>query len=362
MHETTLHFRLSMSVLFVAASVLGQETRASGADEIRAFRKDYTEALMARQDPEFATSEESAAIRSDPARNPDLRFLPRAAALARKHRGIREAVETWVFVLESSSCLPPAERAPLVKEAVAAIKERVTEPWCSTAVRSVADQRAVIGATDAAAVLEAARKSTHTATVGEALLGLARLQSDRGDAAGREAAKKLLTEAAEKHGKTKDYLGAVKDRAAARMAAIDLLQVGRPLPAFEAKTADGADVSSGALKGKVVVICFWWHHDTEFLSAKRRLAALYTKSSAKGLSLIGAVTPSEPSESIVKRMKLEGVEWPQLGDPFGAELAARWAPETYGMHFVVADRKGVVRRVGFGVDAAIKAAEAALAE
>lgn len=342
-------------LLLLVVSLCAQDSKPAGVEEIHEFRRRHTKALMDAPDVTAMTSEELEAFWKDPKRNWNSALVPEAVALARKHAGTMEAVQTWNFVLTSSEALPAKERAAWDKEALAAIKATAAEPWCRSMVTTVAELRSRWTAKEVLEVLEIARKSADSGSAGEALLALARMKAAPGSEAGRKEALALLDEAVEKHGDAKDFRGTIRERAARRRFGIERIRAGAVCPEFTAVDQTGAAVGTTALAGRPFLLCFWSPLNTGFAKLKRELNDFAKCQGDAGTRVYGVVASGD-AESVVAIVAREKLGFPQLVDPFSGGLEQSWDLEGRPFAFVVVDRGGKIRWVGSEPKAAIDAA------
>ncbi len=124
--------------------------------------------------------------------------------------------------------------------------------------------------------------------------------------------------------------------------------VGKAVPAFSMTDLAGKKHTEKSLKGKVVIIDFWASWCGPCKKVSPILQELHTAYAKKGLVIIGANMGEQAGKS--KQIAAEYAKKNKYTYAFTVEndkLATAWGV-TGIPHFVVIDKKGIVRRVDTG--------------
>jgi len=115
--------------------------------------------------------------------------------------------------------------------------------------------------------------------------------------------------------------------------------VGQPLKAFSLKTTSGKTITSGNLKGRVVLLNFWGTWCKPCLKELPEFDRLYRRYRKSGLALLAIATDSdpEPVNAIVKERRLSAKI--AIG---GEEYANSYKSPNFPFSFVV-DKKGIIQ-------------------
>jgi len=89
-------------------------------------------------------------------------------------------------------------------------------------------------------------------------------------------------------------------------------QEGMPAPAFSARTLDGKTISSSELRGKVVVLNFWFIGCPACLSMEPKLNAF--KARFTGTDVVFLAMTIDPKEALEKYLKKERFDYLQIAD------------------------------------------------
>lgn len=109
-------------------------------------------------------------------------------------------------------------------------------------------------------------------------------------------------------------------------------QEGMPAPKFSARTIDGANISSGELKGKIVVLNFWFIGCGVCRSIKPHLNALTTKF-ADNENVVFIAMTADPAEQVTAYLKHEPFAYQQIADAEG--LLGKFSFSGYPKNIVI---------------------------
>ena len=131
--------------------------------------------------------------------------------------------------------------------------------------------------------------------------------------------------------------------------------IGKPAPAFKAKSLDGAEIDLEALRGKVVLIDFW---TTWCAPCKRELPSiqkLQTELANKGLVVLG-VSVGEQRATLEKFLTTAGLKYPIVQVDDTSEIVGALSVNAFPT-VVLVDREGKVTsyEVGARGEAALRA-------
>lgn len=121
--------------------------------------------------------------------------------------------------------------------------------------------------------------------------------------------------------------------------------VGRPLPAFEARTLKGESLGIAQLKGRVVLIDIWATWCEPCREELPELNALYQELQARGVEIIG-ISIDRERENVEEFIEKNPIHFPVIHDQ-NKEIADAFKPRAMPTAFIL-DQEGVVRHVHLG--------------
>jgi thiol-disulfide isomerase/thioredoxin len=123
---------------------------------------------------------------------------------------------------------------------------------------------------------------------------------------------------------------------------------GKPMPAFHVSNWINGGITSGDIKGKVVVVDLYATWCGPCMKAIPHNNELLKKYKSQGLVIIGVCTSDRGQETFAVNAQQHGIQYPAARDPkLKSEKA--WAVQYYPTYAVI-DRKGIVRIVGLYPD------------
>jgi peroxiredoxin len=212
-------------------------------------------------------------------------------------------------------------------------------------------------------------KSPHRAVRGTACYGLAlRLQTESNRAAkdqptesaskAREA-ERLLEVVLKDYADVERYRGTIGGDATALLFRIRNLIVGKPAPDFRCTDIEDHEVKFSDLKGRVIVLDFWYVACGPCRAQFPHLRQLVERHAGKPFSVVG-ISEDEDRSKWGEFLKKEQLPWTQWhSGPKG--VVADWSISSFPTYFVI-DAKGLIRFINPRGDALDKAVEALLAE
>ena len=135
---------------------------------------------------------------------------------------------------------------------------------------------------------------------------------------------------------------------------------GKPMPAFHVSDWINGGITSGDIKGKVVVVDLYATWCGPCMRAIPHNNALLKKYKDQGLVVIGVCTSSDGQEIFAANAKQHDIQYPAARDP---ELKSEeaWAVAYYPTYAII-DRKGIVRVIGLQPDYVEEVVKKLLAE
>lgn len=122
------------------------------------------------------------------------------------------------------------------------------------------------------------------------------------------------------------------------------LEVGKPVPEFDIKLADGRHVTPASTAGRVTIINFWATWCSPCRKEMPELEAFYRKYRERGVDVI-AVSLDKADEQVEARKVMQGFSFP-LAFVDDAEVRGFGRLWRVPVTFVI-DRQGVLRRDGW---------------
>lgn len=127
-------------------------------------------------------------------------------------------------------------------------------------------------------------------------------------------------------------------------------KIGKPSPAWQCEGYDGKTYSNESLKGKVVVLDWWYRGCGWCVRAMPQLKSLSDHYQGKPVVVIGMNVDSDPqdAEFVIDKM---GLRYPNVKSNFG--MGNKFGVQGYPTMFLI-DQKGVVRDIHVGYSADLK--------
>jgi RNA polymerase sigma factor (sigma-70 family) len=132
--------------------------------------------------------------------------------------------------------------------------------------------------------------------------------------------------------------------------------IGKPAPEIDAETMDGGKVKLSALRGKVVVVVFWFHGYSEINDHRK----LMEHAAGKPFTLVGINCDNTLAEA-KSFASTNQMSWPNIWDGRSGPISKAWNINSW-TSVLVLDRKGVIRYRGFRQGDLTKAVDALLLE
>ncbi len=116
---------------------------------------------------------------------------------------------------------------------------------------------------------------------------------------------------------------------------------GKPVP-MKFTAVDGREVDLSEMRGKVVLVDFWYTRCEPCVAELPRVKAVFEKYQHKGFEVIG-ISSDTDKDKLERFLKEKGIAWPQyfdgqVGNKFTVEFGINGFP-----HMFLVDKKGCLR-------------------
>ncbi|MCH2044859.1 MAG: TlpA family protein disulfide reductase [Saprospiraceae bacterium] len=118
---------------------------------------------------------------------------------------------------------------------------------------------------------------------------------------------------------------------------------GKQAPAFELTDLEGKKYTNASLKGKVVLLNFWFMACAPCITEVASLKKLKEDYAAKGLELIAVST--DPESKLGAFVKEKNINYPVVAD--GSVWGKKYKVSSYPTTYLI-DQKGMIRKVFIG--------------
>lgn len=118
---------------------------------------------------------------------------------------------------------------------------------------------------------------------------------------------------------------------------------GKQAPAFELTDLDGKKYTNASLKGKVLLLNFWFMACAPCITEVASLKKLQEDYATKGMELIAIST--DPASKLGDFIKEKTIDYPVVSD--GSDWGKKYKVSSYPTTYLI-DKKGVIRKVFIG--------------
>jgi peroxiredoxin len=113
--------------------------------------------------------------------------------------------------------------------------------------------------------------------------------------------------------------------------------IGKPAPEIDAETMDGGKVKLSALRGKVVVVIFWFHGYSEIDDHRK----LIEHAAGKPFAMVG-INCDNTLATAKSFLSTNEMSWPNIWDGRSGAISKAWNINSW-TSVLVLDRKGIIR-------------------